>query len=50
MNFEERNIIISQKKDKNKMKIKNNINKEILKEVTFVPKLNRKESTKYLKS
>ena len=49
MNFEERNLLISQKKDKHKMELKNKINKELLEEVTFNPKLNKKESIKYFK-
>ena len=49
MNFEERNNIIFKRKQKQKMKRVNQLNKEILEELTFNPKLNGKKSTNYFK-
>ena len=49
MNFEERNNIISKKKEKEKMEMINQLNNDLLQELTFSPKLNRKTSTNYFK-
>ena len=49
MNFEERNNIIYKKKEKEKMDMVNQLNKELLQEVTFSPQLNGKKSINYFK-
>ena len=50
MNFEERNEIISKKKNKHKLDIQNEIDKEYLQDHTFIPKLNGQEAINYLKN
>ena len=49
MNFEERNEITSKKKNKHKKDIQNQLEKEYNQDHPFSPKLNGRESIKYLK-